>query len=183
MFNAVPVSPYLFYGRHQPANTSTPLSSLFERRALSEASSSLHPRVQYALPCTICVSGTQTYVVINAFEALSGTMGTLIQALLDDTIAGVNGAVAQMGDILVPGGCLQWIANGVQWVSINSNNHQQTYNVALAAVKAVQAFMASSGQFGFASFLIYDGTNQVGGGQVSRQWYGPLDSSWPPSSC
>ena len=110
-------------------------------------------------------------------------MGTLIQTLLDDTIARVDMAVVQMGDIPVLGGCFQWIANGVQWISINSNNHQQTYNVALAAIKAVQAFMASSGQFGFANFQIYDGENQVGVGQVSRQWYGPLDSPWPPFSC
>lgn len=55
---------------------------------------------------------------------------------------------------------------------MNANNHQQTLGVVAVAVKAVMKFM-STGQVGWVCFEIWDGLNQVGGGQVLREWNGP----------
>ena len=90
-----------------------------------------------------------------------------------ETMAQVKSDLRALGDVTVPNGCLTATSNGVRWMSVNQNNHQQTLGVVGGAIKAVTNFMTTAGQFGWASFEIYDGVNQVGIGRLFREWEGP----------
>ena len=50
----------------------------------------------------------------------------------------------------------------------NTNNHQQTYGVLGAAIAALRDYMAENG-YGAASFVIFDGANEVGKGVVGPE--------------
>ena len=105
-------------------------------------------------------------------------MTTLIENTLLETLAQVHDQITALGDVVVPSGCLTLASNGVRWVSINQNNHQQTLGVVASAIKAMLFFFARAGESGWVLFEIYDGRNLVGGGRVLREWEGPDSSGW-----
>lgn len=109
-------------------------------------------------------------------------MASLIQSTLSDTLSSITADLRALGDVAVPAGCLTYVRNGVRWISINANNHQQTLGVVQAAVKGVMVFM-DAGQVGWASFEIWDGDNQVGGGRVYREWEGAFSGGVKVGVC
>lgn len=100
-------------------------------------------------------------------------MGTIIYEMLVAAAAQAGVTLDTLGDGLVRDGCVNVVSNGVRWISINQNNHQQTLSVVAAAIKAVAMFMRGSGEYGWVTFDIMDGMNQVGSGQLMRAWEGP----------
>lgn len=76
----------------------------------------------------------------------------------------VRDYIAIHGDSVLAGGEFQSGGSGFSWYSVNENNHQQTYGVVLTALNALLAFMNYNGEYGMATFWIFDGLNAVGRG-------------------
>lgn len=78
----------------------------------------------------------------------------------------VSEHIGSVGDGALLGGVFSFETKEGALISIwNANNHQTTWGVLRAAILAVADYMESRG-YGEAIFNIYDGTNQVGAGQV-----------------
>lgn len=74
--------------------------------------------------------------------------------------------VSKLGDGPLSGGHFGWVGdNGLVLNAWGANNHQTTYGVLGAAIKALSGYFDAHG-YGRATFLIYDGQNQVGEGIV-----------------
>ena len=90
----------------------------------------------------------------------------LIDDLLQEAYTAISQHVHAFGDGLLHGGTFAWQgAGGMFLTTENSNNHQQTYGVLMAALKALHEFMSQRG-FGAAYFSIFDGGREVGMGAV-----------------
>lgn len=73
-------------------------------------------------------------------------------------------AIQKHGDEILPGGYFNWMGiNGIAVEAMNANNHQLTWGVLGAALKALKQYMESNG-YRQAHFDIYDGENMVGKG-------------------
>lgn len=57
-------------------------------------------------------------------------------------------------------------AQGLTLLTWNTNNHQTTYGVLAAAIRALWGFMDGQG-FGTVRFTIFDGDNEVGAGTLT----------------
>ena len=67
---------------------------------------------------------------------------------------------------MVPGGVFNFVKDGIQLFSVNSDNHQQTWGVLSAAILSLLNYMSiqqrAGGDPGEVHFVIYDGGNEVG---------------------
>ena len=82
----------------------------------------------------------------------------------------LNNHISANGDGLLPGGIFEAEYHGLNLWTRNANNHQQTFGVLLGAFNALNHYMFTE-QLGSATFLIFDGTTQVGVGGI-----GPHDT-------
>lgn len=74
--------------------------------------------------------------------------------------------VSNGADGPLSGGHFNWNGeNGLVLNAWGANNHQTTYGVLGAAIKALTSYFDAHG-YGRATFLIFDGPNQVGEGIV-----------------
>lgn len=91
-----------------------------------------------------------------------------IDDLLQDSYAAISHYLHAIGDGLVVGGTFVWEgAGGLYLRTDNVNNHQQTYGVLAAALRALRDYMGVGGVgFGAAWFNIFDGGVEVGIGAI-----------------
>ena len=92
--------------------------------------------------------------------------GNLVLAMLNVARSFVQQALLQRGDVVIAGGGVDY--NGQAQLTFqtwNTNNHQQTYGVLMAAIAALRDYMEGHG-FGAATFVIFDGANEVGNGFI-----------------
>lgn len=95
-------------------------------------------------------------------------MGPVVQDILSMAYQEVwTRILAIQGDgIIGNNGNVQWAtAQGLTFRTWNTNNHQLTYGVLVAAMAALWSFMEAS-SFGTVKFTIYDGDNQVAAGAL-----------------
>ena len=72
-----------------------------------------------------------------------------------------------VGDGLIPNGRFEFTGEDSLFLTVNNaNNHQTTWQVLARAVAAVKDYMIVHSVWGSTTFLIYDGVNQVGVGQI-----------------
>lgn len=78
----------------------------------------------------------------------------------------VQQALLGLGDRVIPGGATDYIGPSLMMFRTwNTNNHQQTYGVLLAAIAALRNYM-SGHQYGSATFTIFDGVHEVAAGMI-----------------
>lgn len=143
------LSPSSFLGRRDPSTT------------LSSAS--LSPRSNNIV---WCAPGSNTYVMLDMIRSLpsSGVID-----LLDEVQNALHDHIRKLGDGVLTGGMFQWATNtGYVLQAWSSNNHQTTWGVLGAAVTALFNYMTAGNIYGAVGFRIYDGLNEVGGGQIGR---------------
>ena len=129
--------------------TPNAISSTFDRRS--------NPNQIYW-----CAPGSQTYIT---FTYVANVAGNGLQEMIDQAYSYIVGHVALEGDGLVPDGGFDWDNFGFSLRTWNANNHQMTWGVLGAAAFALMDYMNRYG-YGSATFLIYDGVNQVGAGTI-----------------
>lgn len=75
--------------------------------------------------------------------------------------------MAESGDGVMAGGVFDYSGDGgLSLYAIDTNNHQTTYGVLGAAVEGLSHWMITSGEYGAAHFIIFDGGNEVGQGTL-----------------
>lgn len=99
---------------------------------------------------------------------LPQALNPLIVNSLTAALAQVRDHISEHGDGVIPEGVYKFADLGFSWYSVNSNNHQQTYSVVKAALTALLGFMYAHGEYGTASFGIFNGANQVGMGAFGQ---------------
>lgn len=78
------------------------------------------------------------------------------------------------GDGDLPSGEAKWVGNnGMALRVTNANNHQLTWGVLGGALQAVTSIMGD-GPYGRASFVIFDGPNEVGKGVILGPFPGEM---------
>lgn len=90
----------------------------------------------------------------------------LIQLALAQLFDYVNDLIRREGDGVIQNGLFRFSRYGVEWYTVNSNNHQTTRGVMRSAILTLIDFYGHNGQYGYAGFRIYDGLNEVGIGVV-----------------
>lgn len=109
------------------------------------------------------VHGSQTYVSITPIYDIGGVA---IVRMIDAAAMYLYSYVSNGHDGPLSGGHFSWNgANGLILNAWGANNHQTTYSVLGAAIKALAGYFDANG-YGRATFLIYDGQNQVGEGII-----------------
>ncbi|MCJ1299889.1 hypothetical protein MMC08_002683 [Hypocenomyce scalaris] len=142
----------------------TVAGTLFERRSFPNPSppSLVYPRAND--PVVWCTPGTQTYLIITFVSQLPGS---LVLKLLSDAYNTLVTQIAQNGDDVIPSGEFDYSGDGsLSLYTVDTNNHQQTYGVLGAAIEGLSHWMMSSGNYGAAHFIIFDGANEVAQGTV-----------------
>ena len=86
--------------------------------------------------------------------------------MLRDAIVAVNDHIQNHGDGLIEDGTFHFKEYGAGWLSFNADNHQQTWGVVGAAIEALAQYMITHAIYGWATFRIFDGQNQVGHGSL-----------------
>lgn len=76
----------------------------------------------------------------------------------------INDSIRRQGDGLIEGGIFRFARYGIEWYSINNNNHQQTRGVIRSAILSLIGFSLENGEFGYSGFNICDGINEVAKG-------------------
>ena len=140
--------------------TRMPTSSISDHR--SAVSDGLEVRVD-TKPVLWRAQGSQTYVSITPVYQIGGNA---IMNMVDAAALYVYSYVSNLGDGPISGGHFSW--EGDQGLVLNAwsaNNHQTTYGVLGAAIKALTSYFNAHG-YGRVTFLIFDGKNQVGEGIV-----------------
>lgn len=93
-------------------------------------------------------------------------MRSRVQNLLISAFGHVEALLAREGDGNIADGFFTWRGDrGVALQVWNNNNHQTTYGVLGVVIHALQRWMASN-EYMAVYFDIYDGTNQVGSGEL-----------------
>lgn len=93
-------------------------------------------------------------------------MSPRVQNLLVSAYGHVEGLLASDGDGIIADGFFTWRGTRGTTLQVwNNNNHQTTYGVLGVVIQALQWWMAAN-EFMAVTFDIYDGTNQVGSGEV-----------------
>ncbi len=88
-----------------------------------------------------------------------------IELLLVNTVHICQQHIEGLGDGVIQSGRLYTsMFNGLSLELLNANNHQLTWSVASAAVRAMLDYMHSQDIYGQATMWIYDGQNVVGRG-------------------
>ena len=150
---------------------------MFNRRASSFISSpSSQPRVRVAGESAVvwCARGSQTYIVVTMMNIFGGTAASSpVSALLTACLNIIMHEMEQSQDGPISGGSFNQLstASGLALQAWNANNHQVTYGVLGAAFSALMDYMNSVG-WGSCTFLIWDGGNQVGAGQIGLEGLG-----------
>lgn len=119
-----------------------------------------------------CCPFTSTYIIVQAFvpNLVPHALDPLVIYTLTKAWAQVRDHISAHGDGVIPGGVFEFAAElGFEWYSGNTNNHQQTWGVVKAALSALLGFMAEYGEYGTATFAIFDGLNQVGQGSFGPE--------------
>ena len=110
-----------------------------------------------------CALGSQTYVILT-MTGIAAEAAVL--NILNAAANYMEESIRQYGDIVIPGGGVEYNSiTGVSFSSSNSNNHQQTYGVLAAAIEALKDYMGRN-YYGKATFYIFDGISEVGLGKV-----------------
>lgn len=148
------------------------LPSLFHRREVHISPLNPRPRASTNRPPTQsiwCGFGTTIYLVLTFHSKMpeGSTTSPLILSMLRDAIILIDNHLQQHGDGPIEDGTFHFSDYGVSWLSINRNNHQQTWGVLAAAVEALTQYMMTHSTYGSVSFGIYDGRNQVGEGTLN----------------
>lgn len=140
--------------------TPTPTPSISDRRSAVVESIELRTDPK---PEIWRAQGSQTYIAITPVYRIGGAA---IVQMIDAAAMQVYSYLSDVGDGPIRGGHFSW--DGDHGLSLNAwsaNNHQTTYGVLEAAIRALTSYFHAHG-YGRATFLIYDGKNQVGEGIV-----------------
>lgn len=136
-----------------------PTSRIFYRH--SEVPESLEARAN--MPVVWRAPGSQTYIVVTPVYAIAGNA---IVNMINAVALQVHAHISNIGDGPISGGNFGWNGdNGLILNAWSANNHQTTYGVLGAAIKALASYFEAH-EYGRATFLIYDGENQVGEGII-----------------
>ncbi|KAA6415695.1 MAG: hypothetical protein FRX48_00413 [Lasallia pustulata] len=120
------------------------------------------PRAQG--PVVWCAPDTRTYLIVTLVARLPGP---LMLQLLSDAYSRVVVEMAEAGDGLLPGGRFEYAGQGgVGFYAVNTNNHQATWGVLGEAIEGLTHWMVSSGSYGAARFIVFDGENEVAQGEM-----------------
>lgn len=138
----------------RPPNSPNSPESFLPPRSL------IHPRKSTSTTLW-CVPNSSTYLILSTFPTpFPHVLSTLLQTALQI----ISYRLFHQGDgpVLAGGYSLDG-DDGQALITWNTNNHQQTYGVLSAAVRALMDFMRENG-VGEVVFSIYDGPNEVGAG-------------------
>ena len=119
---------------------------------------------------TWCAPRSATYIVVSFAYALPGAG---LHELLEDVSTSVMGHLQTNPDGPIPTGefsyaTAQWGGAAVAMHVWNVNNHQVTWGVLNAAIKALEEYYRGV-EWGAVTFGIWDGLNEVGMGAVGLQ--------------
>lgn len=107
--------------------------------------------------------GSPTFIVVYPSTVVNAVS---VINVIDACYKLILHSIQQHGDVILPGGYFNWMGiNGIAVEAINANNHQLTWGVLAAALKAVKQYMEANG-YRQAHFDIYDGENMVGKGLI-----------------
>lgn len=102
-----------------------------------------------------------------------------LQQLFAEVFMAIFNQIQDHGDGLVPAGVFSFFGSSVHghmgcalhvW---NSNNHQFSWGVLGAALRALWEYMNANARYGGADFEVYDGVNEVALGVIGRLGDGP----------
>lgn len=97
----------------------------------------------------------------------SRIVGNAVVTLLDTAYIAATNRIQNLGDSVIANGAFAMRGqNGLTLKVWNSNNHQTTYGVLSAACMALTQYMTTTAVFGKVTFHIYDGSREVGKGQI-----------------
>lgn len=89
--------------------------------------------------------------------------------LLNDLYTHIIDRIVILGDGIISGGSWAYNQAGLALRGRNANNHQTTWGVLAAAIDALMDYMGSTGFEGACTFVIHDGTHQVGTGTLDAR--------------
>lgn len=138
------------------------IHSLLDRRNSSPGWTKLEarkPTVKLSI-----YEGSGKYVLL---QITSGNAGTTVRKMLMGAIQYVeNFEIRFNRDDLLRGGHFEWNLPPVNSLNVwDANNHQATYDIVGLTITTIYNYMSENG-FGSATFLIFDGKNQVGAGKI-----------------
>lgn len=116
-----------------------------------------------------CCLGTDTYINVVVQTIIPANS---LNQLLGEAFVAILNQVQESGDRVIPAGVFSWVGPAVDghvacalhaW---NAENHQFTWGVLGAALKALWDYMYTNGKFGAADFEVSDGANMVGLGFI-----------------
>ncbi|KAL9109153.1 MAG: hypothetical protein Q9187_008197 [Circinaria calcarea] len=109
-----------------------------------------------------CEPGTQTYIILTMLHSFPRIP---MLDILDKSIGLARQHAHFIGEV-IPAGRFTYVGDGALLVHIRSSpHHQLTYEVTAAALSALRAYMLGH-NFAAATFWIYDGSREVGGGLI-----------------
>ncbi len=93
----------------------------------------------------------------------------MLTTILSPVYLTVSNRLLEIGDSILSSGTFAAHAasTNMAFRAWNANNHQLTWGVLLAAIRAVSNYMMVENAWGDAEFDIYDGGIQVGRGVIS----------------